>query len=90
MNTAERMAERARRQAVLSTLMFSSGQTATARELRDTLENVHGYVATVDRVRADLAWLADIGMIRAAGDAATLTEEGREVVLGRRALPGQI
>ena len=88
MNTAERMTERARRQAVLSTLLFATGQTATARDLRDTVENVHGITATVDRIRSDLAWLQDIGMVRLAGDAATITEEGREVVTGRRDLPG--
>ena len=45
-------------------------------------------LATVDRVRADLIWLADVGLVVGSGDAAMLTERGRDVVLDRSAMPG--
>jgi len=89
MNLAERMAEKTRRRAILSQLFFASGQTLTARALRDELENVHGQVATVDKVRADLLWLADVGVVQHAGDAASLTERGRDVVMDRAMMPGE-
>ena len=78
---AQREAERIRRQGILSLLYFAPGQSMTARRLRDELEAVHGQVATVDRVRADLIWLADVGLVVGSGDAAMLTERGRDVVL---------
>ena len=67
---AQREAERIRRQGILSLLYFAPGQSMTARRLRDELEAVHGQVATVDRVRADLIWLADVGLVVGSGDAA--------------------
>jgi energy-converting hydrogenase A subunit M len=84
MTQAERMATDRRRKAILSLLFFAPGQTLTARALRDDLEETHGQIATVDKVRADLAWLADVEFIARVEDAATLTETGREIVLGRR------
>lgn len=89
MSLAARNAELIRRRGILALLFFAPGQALTARALRDELETVHGQVATVDRVRADLLWLADIGLLRVAGDAATLTERGREVVQDRAAMPGE-
>lgn len=86
---AERQALLTRRRAILALLFFAAGQTMAARRLRDDLDAVHGQVATVDRVRADLLWLADVGLIVASNDAATLTERGREVVLDRAAMPGE-
>tara|TARA_R110002049_G_scaffold13675_8_gene59410 strand:+ start:139 stop:408 length:270 start_codon:yes stop_codon:yes gene_type:complete len=88
MNTAEREAARIRRHAVLSLLFFSAGQSMTARRLRDELEALHGQVATVDRVRADILWLQDVELVAGISDAATLTERGRDVVLGRAQMPG--
>lgn len=85
---AERQAQLTRRRAILALLFFSPGQSMTARRLRDELEATHGQVATVDRVRADILWLADVDLILAANDAATLTERGRDVVLDRSTMPG--
>lgn len=51
-----------------------------ARVLRDELERIHNIAATLARVRADLAWLADVGAVRVDGDRAMLTTEGREHV----------
>lgn len=88
MNTAEREAARIRRHAILSLLFFVAGQSMTARRLRDELEAVHGQVATVDRVRADILWLQDVELVTGIADAATLTERGRDIVLGRAQMPG--
>jgi hypothetical protein len=88
MTTAERAAALRRAQSLLALLYFADGQTLRARPLREELEEVHGLIATLDRVRADLLWLAEIGMISLRDDTAQLTERGREVVSGRAALPG--
>lgn len=71
---------------LLVTLLFAGG-AGQARVLRDELETVHGVVATLDRVRADLAWLADVGLVQKINDTVALTEEGRDVASGRRTLP---
>ena len=67
-----------RRNSVLATVSYH-GQT-TARELRNELESVHGVAVTLDRVRADLRYLADLSAVRY--DASTgitqITVEGRE------------
>lgn len=86
--TAQREADRTRRHGIVSLLFFVPGQSMTARRLRDELEAVHGQVVTVDRVRADLLWLADVGMVSGMADAASLTEAGRDVVLQRAQMPG--
>lgn len=86
---AERQAELTRRRAILALLFFTAGQSMTARRLRDELENAHGQVATVDKVRADILWLIDVGLVSGMSDAATLTERGRDVVLDRAAMPGE-
>lgn len=89
MSLAARQAELTRRRSILATLFFAPGATLTAGALRDTLESVHGQVATVDKVRADLLWLADVGLLQSVADAATLTERGREVVMDRASMPGE-
>ena len=86
---AQREAERTRRRAILTLLFFSAGQALSARRLRDELETLHGQVATVDRVRADLLWLADVGLVTHANDVAALSEYGRDVFMDRAAMPGE-
>ncbi|MDR0701304.1 MAG: hypothetical protein LBF61_02675 [Azoarcus sp.] len=86
--TAEKAAVLRRRQSLLAVLFFADGQTLRARQLREEIEEVHGLIATVDRIRADLLWLAEVGMISLRDDTAQLTERGREVVAGRAVLPG--
>ena len=71
--------DKKRRNSLLASLAFSGG-VSVARELRDELESVHNVPATLDRVRADLRVLADIGAVRLDGDRAMLTAEGREHV----------
>jgi hypothetical protein len=77
--------DKKRRNSLLASLAFAGGQSV-ARELRDELETVHNVPATLDRVRADLRVLADIGAVRLDGDRVLLTAEGREHVDRLRAL----
>lgn len=72
-------ADKKRRNSLLASLAFDEG-SSTARRLRDDLETVHNIPVTLDRVRADLAVLADIGAIRTTGELVMLTAEGREHV----------
>jgi len=72
--------DKKRRNSVLATVNWN-GQIS-ARELRNELESVHGVAVTLDRLRADLRYLADIGALRfdAQAGVAQITVEGREHV----------
>lgn len=78
--------DKKRANSLLVTLHFCGGN-GQARKLREDLETVHGVPATLDRVRMDLRWLADVGLLLRTGDTVMLTEEGREVATGLRELP---
>lgn len=80
--------DKKRATSLLATLLFRNG-TCNPRDLRKDMEQVHGIVATLDRVRADLAWLDDVGLVEFKSDIdiAMLNEEGRDVVAGRRKMP---
>ncbi len=78
--------DKKRANALLVSLLFAGG-ASQARTLQTELEAVHGIAATLDRVRADLAWLADVGLLNRINDTVALTEEGRETAKGLRALP---
>ncbi len=69
--------DKKRRNSLLATLAFAGGNSV-ARELRNELEEVHGVAATLDKVRADLNVLADVGALRLNGDMVQITAEGRE------------
>ncbi len=69
-------ADKARRNSLLKTLWFYGG-AGNARDLHHDLECTHNIVATLDKVRADLAWLADIGALMKTGDMVILTAAGR-------------
>lgn len=71
--------DKKRRNSLLASLAFANGNSV-ARELRDELESVHNVAVTLDRVRADLRVLADIGAVNLDGDRVMLTAEGREHV----------
>lgn len=53
--------DKKRRNSLLATVAFYGHGT---RELRDELETTHGIAVTMDRVRADLRVLADVGAVR--------------------------
>lgn len=69
--------DRKRRNSLLATLAFAGGNSV-ARELREELESVHGVAVTLDKVRADLRVLEDVGAVRLNGDMVQITAEGRE------------
>ena len=69
--------DKKRRNSLLCTLAFAGGNSV-ARELRNELENVHGIALTLDKLRADLRVLEDIGAVRLNGDLVQITAEGRE------------
>jgi len=71
--------DRKRRNSLLASIAFDNG-TSMARRLRVDLEDVHGIAVTLDRVRADLRCLADVGAVTLNGDMVMLTAEGREHV----------
>lgn len=78
--------DKKRARSLLVTLHFNGG-SGQARALRDDLEVVHGLAVTLDRVRADLSWLADVGLVQRYEDTVVLTQEGRETATGLRELP---
>ncbi len=69
--------DKKRRNSLLCTLAFNGGNSV-ARELRNDIENIHGVACTLDRVRADLRVLQDIGAVKVNGDMVQITAEGRE------------
>jgi hypothetical protein len=75
-----------RRSSLLSTLAFCPMTTVSV--LRREMENVHGIAASADLIRADLSWLAEIGLARVNDDAAQITERGRDVAMLRAKFPG--
>lgn len=79
-------AERRRRNALLASLSFDP--LATVARLRKEMETVHGIACSADLVRADLSWLAEVGLIRWDGEAAQCTERGMDVARLRAKFPG--
>lgn len=69
--------DKKRRNSLLCTLNFQGGN-GVARELRNDLEAVHNIAITLDRVRADLRCLEDVGALQLNGDLVQITAEGRE------------
>lgn len=87
MNNAERIVEEDRRQVLLAALLVSPGYKLPVRALRERADLV-GYVASVDRVRTDCAWLAEQGLVALDAEVATLTERGAAAALGQITVPG--
>lgn len=77
-----------RRHSLLCTLYQCDFQSARVAELVRELELVHSISASSDLVRADLMWLAEMGLIRFKEDSAQLLERGRDVVFKRAEFPG--
>lgn len=80
-----------RRLVLLKALENASQYRANAFLLRRFCDAV-GHVVSADRVEADLAWLAEQGLVhteRPQGvTVATLTTRGLDVATGRAAVPG--
>jgi len=77
--------DRRRRNSLLAALAWEGGNSV-ARVLRNELETVHGIAVSLDRVRADLRVLQDVGALRLADDLVQMTAEGREHVQRLREL----
>jgi hypothetical protein len=78
--------EKKRRSSLLASLSFTP--LATVFQLRKQLESVHGIAASADLIRADLAWLDEMGLIQRNGDTAQCTERGIDVAQLRAPFPG--
>lgn len=78
--------EKRRRNSLLSTLFFEP--LATVAQLRCEMESVHGIACSADLIRADLSWLAEMGLVRWNGEAAQCTERGKDVAAQRAKFPG--
>lgn len=76
-----------RRQAILMALSLAARYTQPVTLLRQTVD-VIGYVASLDQIIADAAWLQEMGLLELKGDVATLTQRGLDVATGNARTPG--
>ena len=80
-----------RRRVVLRVLAESAGYTANEYILQQMLEQF-GHVASIDRIRADLAWLHEQQLLTVSQVAdvhiARITARGQDVAAGRTVVPG--
>lgn len=85
---ALQMVEKDRRRAELSALFFAPGYALPERGIRHQVELV-GYAVSLDVLRADLAALADLGLVEPLElETHRLTDRGADVVQGRAHVPG--
>ncbi len=79
---------RARRLAALFALYFAPAYTLPLPALRAQVERT-GYVASLDLLGTECAWLVEQGLVEALGeDVWRLTDRGVDVTLGRSINPG--
>lgn len=80
-----------RRLTILKLLAESGGYSCNEYLLQSALEPF-GHAISADRLRADLAWLAELGLVRikTPGDiqVAHAVERGLDVAAGRATVPG--
>ncbi|MCB1909974.1 MAG: hypothetical protein KDH15_21645 [Rhodocyclaceae bacterium] len=76
-----------RRRALLYALSVAPASTLPLRALAHQLDLI-GYPVSSDRLRTDLAWCQEQGLLGTTDDLATLTERGVDVACGRARLPG--
>lgn len=77
-----------RRHSLLLTLFQCDASCARVPELVREMELIHCLAVSSDLVRADLMWLAEMGLLRYKDDSAQLIERGRDVVFKRAEFPG--
>jgi len=75
------------RRMLLEALEHEPGYAAPELLLQGALE-AHGMVIGLDRVRTELAWLAEQSLVAHGEHAAALTARGLDVALGRADAPG--
>ncbi|MCA3519733.1 MAG: ArsR family transcriptional regulator [Rhodobacter sp.] len=81
-----------RRLAILRVLDAAPGYAANESLLHAAIERV-GHIVGRDLLRSDLAWLAEVGLLRLSVIAgtlsvATITGRGQDVAQGRAVVPG--
>lgn len=80
------------RRLVLLRVLANSTAYACNEHLLGTLAGSFGHVVTTDRLRTDLAWLAEQGLITlcevSGVQIATLLQRGLDVAQGRAHVPG--
>lgn len=76
-----------RRYSLLLTLYACDNSFARVPELVREMELVHSLAVSSDLVRADLLWLAEVGLLTFKDDNAQLIERGRDVVYHRAPFP---
>jgi len=87
MSYAEEVAS-SRRLAILQALYFAPGYTLSAVELRRQVEFA-GYITSMDKMAAELAWLAEMTLIELLElDVVRLNARGEDVAFGRSQTPG--
>lgn len=78
----------ARRLAMLLALYFAPGYTLARPALRNQVE-MTGYLVSQDKLAAECAWLAEMGLIEQLElDAVRLTDRGEDIALGKSQMPG--
>lgn len=78
----------ARRLAILLALYFATGYTLNRAVLRAHVDRT-GYITSVDKMAAEIAWLAEMELVEALElEAVRLTARGEDVALGRSQTPG--
>lgn len=88
MSTAQEAITASRRLAILLALFFAAGYTLNRNMLRQQIELI-GYVASLDLMASECAWLAELGLVEQLElDAVRLTARGEDVALGRSQTPG--
>ena len=75
------------RRMLLEALEKEPGYTAPDLLLQAALE-AHAMVASLDRVRTELTWLAEQNLVEHVMGATVLTSRGLDVALGRADVPG--
>ncbi len=77
-----------RRRAILVALSITPLYRLRVADLRELLESV-GYAISLDRLRTDIAWLAEQGCIELGSQETVMAKErGIDAALGRSELPG--
>lgn len=77
-----------RRHSLLLTLFQADASFASVPELVLEMGLIHCLAVSSDLVRADLMWLAEMGLVNFKADNAQLIERGRDVVFKRAEFPG--
>ncbi|MGH8782098.1 VpaChn25_0724 family phage protein [Paraburkholderia sp.] len=76
-----------RRLMILRALAVTSGYGANRTLIQRFLDS-EGHIVSRDLVDADIAWLAEIGLVTLHDDAVLLTARGGDVAAGRTSVPG--